>query len=203
MHLDRGYLIVFEGIDGTGKSTHCRLLAEHLKQKGFSVKPLFEPTRGFWGGKIRNILAKGRGDISPEEELNWFINDRKENVEKNILPALNERKIILIDRYYFSTVAYQGALGLDPDKILKDNEAFAPLPDRVYLFMAPVEVCLDRISNSRSSGFTSFENLEYLRKVQEIFNSFSGPQFRRIDSTTCQEEVQTQLNNDLFELLPI
>lgn len=201
--LNRGYLIVFEGIDGTGKSTHCKLLAEYLREKGFPVLHLVEPTNGFWGKKIRGILANGRGDVSADEELDWFINDRKEDVEQNIRPGLGEKKIIIMDRYYFSTTAYQGALGLDPDKILEENEAFAPKPDRVYIFEAPLEVCLDRINKSRSSGPDSFERLEYLKKVQEIFDSFTGPQFRRIDSTHSQEAVHAQLRNEVGELFPI
>ena len=203
MQIDRGYLIAFEGIDGTGKSTQCKLLAEHLKEEGFPVLHLVEPTQGIWGGKIRDILSKGRGNVSPEEELTWFINDRKEDVDQNIHPALNDKKIVLMDRYYFSTTAYQGALGLNPDEILKENEAFAPLPDRVYIFKAPLEVCLERISKSRSSGPDSFEKLEYLKKVQEIFDTFTGPQFRRIDSTNSQEAVHEQLRNEVCGLFPI
>ena len=203
MQLDRGYLIVFEGIDGTGKSTHCKFLVEYLEEKGFSVLHLVEPTQGFWGKKIRDLLLKGRGGITPEEELTWFINDRKEDVDRNIQPALDEKKIVLMDRYYFSTMAYQGALGLNPNKILKENEAFAPPPDRVFIFKAPLEVCLKRISKSRSFGPDSFEKLEYLEKVQDIFDTFSGPKFRRIDSTNSQEAVRAQLRNEIYKLFSI
>jgi len=202
LQVDRGYLIVFEGVDGTGKSTHCKLMAEHLEGKGFPVLRLAEPTRGFWGKKVREILAKGRGDVSPEEELAWFINDRKENVENNIRPALAQKKIVFMDRYYFSTAAYQGALGLNPDEILRENEAFAPVPDRVFIFSAPLEVCLERISKSRSSGPDSFEKLEYLKKVQKVFDTFTGPRFRRIDSSGSQEAVHAQLRNEICELFP-
>ena len=203
MQLDRGYLIVFEGIDGTGKSTHCKLLAEYLKEKEFPVLQLFEPTRGFWGKKVRDLLTKGRGDVSPEEELTWFVNDRKEDVEKNIRPAMDEKKVVLMDRYYFSTTAYQGALGLNWGNILKMNEEFAPMPDRVYIFTAPLDMCMDRIRKSRSSGPDSFEKLEYLKKVQEIFDTFNGPQFFRIDSTNSQEAVHAQILNGVCELLSI
>ena len=64
--------------------------------------------------KIRRLLSDGRQGISPQEELSWFINDRKEDIETNIMPALKKHKVVLMDRYYFSTAAYQGALGLDP-----------------------------------------------------------------------------------------
>ena len=152
MQLDRGYLIVFEGIDGTGKSTHCKLLFKYLNEKKFPILHLVEPTKGYWGKKVRGLLAEGRKNINPKEELNWFINDRRENVEQNILPALEKNKIILMDRYYFSTIAYQGALGLNREEILRKNEVFAPLPDRVYIFKAPLDICLERIRKSRGSG---------------------------------------------------
>ncbi|MBT3366067.1 MAG: dTMP kinase, partial [Nitrospina sp.] len=104
----RGVLIVFEGIDGTGKSTQCNLLAKSLSEKKVPNIALAEPTRGTWGMKIRRLLSEGRGDISPEEELSWFVNDRKEDIEINIMPALKENKVVIMDRYYFSTAAYQG-----------------------------------------------------------------------------------------------
>ncbi|MFQ5671564.1 MAG: dTMP kinase [Nitrospinales bacterium] len=202
MKLDRGYLIVFEGIDGTGKSTHCHLLTEYFQDNGLPVLRLREPTQGVWGRKIRNLLVQGRGGVTPEEELAWFINDRKEDVERNIRPALDQKKIILMDRYYFSTTAYQGALGLNPETILRENEAFAPAPDRVFIFTAPLPVCLERIRQSRNSGPDTFEKLEYLEKVQKIFDTFTGPRFRRVDSSASQEKVQARLRDEMVALFP-
>ena len=201
MQLDRGYLIVLEGIDGTGKSTHTEKLQEALMAIGYPVLRLFEPTKGAWGIKIRKILTEGRGNVSPEEELSWFINDRKEDVEKNIQPALDENKIVVMDRYYFSTAAYQGALGFDPDKIIQDNEAFAPIPDRVLIFNAPPEECLGRIEKSRESK-SEFEKLGYLKKVQAIFDTFDGPNIRRIDSRPPQDEVHAQVLHQVEDLFP-
>lgn len=195
-------MIVFEGIDGTGKSTHCKLLLEYLQARGFSVISLSEPTRGAWGKKIRDLLVKGREGVSSEEELSWFINDRKENVERNILPALAQNKVVLMDRYYYSTAAYQGALGLDREKILRENQRFAPLPDRVFIFAAPLETCLERIKTQRVSGPDSFERFDYLEKVQRIFDSFVGSRFRRIDSSAPREAVHAQIRKEVEALLP-
>jgi dTMP kinase len=200
LKLDRGYLIVFEGIDGTGKSTHCRLLEDYLQSRGFPVLKLFEPTKGPWGMKIRKLLTEGRGDVSREEELEWFINDRKEDVKNNIRPALNQNKIVILDRYYYSTAAYQGALGLDPERICRENEAFAPKPDIVFLFSASPEQCLQRIEESRSKK-SSFEKLEYLQKVQRIFDSFSDPIIRRIDTAPPPDVVHARLRIEVDGLI--
>ena len=171
MKLDRGYLIALEGVDGTGKSTQCGLLADYLETCGFSVVRLREPTQGTGGQKIRRILAEGRGEVSPEEELQYFINDRKEDVEQNIAPALKQGKLVLIDRYYYSTAAYQGALGFDPKKIIEDNEAFAPRPDIVFIVQGSLDENFRRIERGRD-GFSTFEKRDYLEKVQKISRQF-------------------------------
>jgi len=199
---DSGYLIVFEGIDGTGKSTHCKLLEQYLINQNIDVVRLFEPTKGEWGLKIRKILTEGRQGISPKEELDLFIKDREDDVERNILPALSQNKIVLIDRYYFSTAAYQGALGLDPESIVKMNEVFAPKPDLVLLFHTSPEECLKRIEQSRN-GFSSFEQLEYLQKVQKIFDSFSRPEIKKIDSNLPKNTVHNAVVCEINELLSL
>lgn len=199
--MKRGTLIVFEGIDGTGKSTQCGLLAKALNDRQVPHTALAEPTKGTWGTKIRKLLSEGRQGISPQEELSWFVNDRKEDIQLNIMPALQADKVVLMDRYYFSTAAYQGALGLDPDQIRRDNESFAPIPDRVLIFLTSPEACLERIESSRDQK-SAFEKLDYLKNVQEIFKSFSGPQIRFIDSVGSISEVYEKVlaeTEDLFD----
>lgn len=202
MELDRGYLIALEGIDGTGKTTQGTLLGDYLEQCGLPVVRLREPTQGPWGQKIRKILTEGRGGITPDEELQWFLNDRKEDVEQNIRPALDANKVVVIDRYYYSTAAYQGALGFDPQKICADNEAFAPRPDRVLIFSGSLETSFERIAQGRD-GFSSFEKKEYLKKVHAIFDSFEGPHIRRIDSDGSVDAVHRQVAAVADDLLGI
>ena len=200
--MNRGLLIVFEGIDGSGKSTQCRMLAELLNKKGIVNISFAEPTRGKWGMKIRQLLAKGRNGISPDEELEWFMNDRREDVEQNIEPALKAGKVVLMDRYYFSTAAYQGALGFDPQEIRADNERFAPIPDRVLVFYISPEKSLERIESSRE-GKSAFEKSDYLIEVQKVFKSFTGSNIRFISSDPSLEKVHEQVLcevQDLFEL---
>jgi dTMP kinase len=202
MKLDRGYLIGLEGVDGTGKSTQCALLADYMESCGFSVVRLREPTQGVWGQKIRKILTEGRGDVTPEEELQYFINDRKEDVEQNITPALEQGKIVLIDRYYYSTAAYQGALGFDPKKIIEDNEAFAPRPDLLFIIQGSLDESFRRIEQGRD-GFSSFEKRDYLEKVQKIFDTFTGNHIRRIDSDPPVAVIQQVLRQEVNALLEI
>ena len=201
MILSSGILIAFEGIDGTGKSTQCRMLSELLTKMKISNIVIAEPTKGKWGMKIRKLLLEGRKGISPEEELEWFINDRKEDVEINIQPALNAGKVVLMDRYYFSTAAYQGALGFDPKKIKADNEKFAPQPDRVLIFHNSPEKSLERIESAREEK-SAFERSDYLINVQKIFKSFTGSRIRFISSDATLEEVHEQVLlevQDLFD----
>ena len=173
---------------------------EDLRARELPVQLLAEPTQGFWGQKIRKLLEEGRGYISPEEELSWFINDRREDVEKNIRPGLERNTILLLDRYYYSTAAYQGALGMDPLNICRDNETFAPKPDLVFLFMLSPEKSLERIRNSRDDT-SSFEKLEYLKSVSRIFESFEDPVIRKIDSDQPVEVVHDRLKRELDHLL--
>ncbi len=180
-HLKTGCLIVFEGIDGAGKTTQIELLYNRLRQDGYQVMTLKEPTDGVWGQKIRGLLAQGREGISRETEQEWFLNDRRDNVDHNVTPALERCQIILMDRYYFSTIAYQGALGLDTQAIQEQNEAFAPRPDLMFLLQMTPESSLERVQ-SRSTP-DQFEKLSYLRQVAAIFDNMQFPYMHRIDAT--------------------
>jgi len=183
-----GCLIVVEGIDGTGKTTLARNIYLRLKNKGFPAMFTFEPTDGPWGKKLRRSFS-APGRLTPQEELELFHKDRKEHVEKTIRPSLEQGEIVICDRYYFSTMAYQGARGLDPEAIRKTNETFAPVPDRVLLLELDPEAAIKRIREGRGELPDNFEQLEYLKKVVGVFKSLSDQFIVRIDADLPPEEL--------------
>lgn len=193
-----GSLIIFEGIDGTGKSTQVQLLTKALEEQGEVVITSREPTNGVFGQKLRNSMSEGR--LSPEEELALFYDDRKDHVEHLILPALEAGKVVILDRYYFSTMAYQGARGFDPQKIREENEDFAPIPNHVFLLEVPVEVALERIGGRDGSGNT-FEQEENLRACNDIFKTINEPFVTRVDATQTPEAMHTQIAAHLLPSL--
>lgn len=200
--IKNGVLIAIEGIDGSGKSTQVKRLVSFLTESGYDVIYLLEPTFGTWGKKIREMAEKGSREKSPKEEYRLFLLDRKENVKKNILPALKANRIVVIDRYYFSTMAYQGALGIDPEKIRDENEAFAPIPDLVILLTIPVSLGLSRIKERRGD-FTAFEGREYLERVKSIFEDFVAPLTNviTIDGTSKEDDVFVKIKDSVIEII--
>lgn len=182
-----GRLIAFEGIDGSGKSTQARKLAEYLRAQGREVLLTREPTDGPWGRKIREARFKER--LSPADELHAFIEDRKQHVTEEIAPALARGAVVIIDRYYYSTAAYQGARGLDPQQLLATNRAFAPKPDVVVLVDVTPEQALARIS-SRGEGQDLFETKAALTAVRENFLQLSKePHFVVVDGAGDEATV--------------
>lgn len=197
--LKRGWLIVFEGIDGTGKTTQSKLLCERLRENGYPALLLHEPTTGKWGQKIGELAKYGRDKIDAQTELNFFILDRKDDVEKNITPALCEKKIVIMDRYYLSSVAYQGAIGLNPQNIEAENEKIAPKPDLAIILDLSVEVAVTRISKKRTSDH--FENMNYLEKVRDIFlNMYDTRPWVRIVKGNCSRTTE-DIASEIWEIV--
>ena len=196
----KGILIAFEGIDGTGKSTQINLLAERLAALGHEVVVTREPTDGIYGQKIRSMFAS-RHELTAEEELELFMNDRREHVRELISPSLAAGKIVLTDRYYFSTVAYQGAAGHDPIKILADNEDFAPVPDLVLLLTLSPAESARRIRSGRGEALNDFEQEEELARVAKVFDGLNMDYIKRIDATGSPEKVHAEIVSRMDEIL--
>ena len=196
---NRGILIAVEGIDGTGKSTQLKLLAGHLRGMGCRVVETREPTDGPCGLKIRELYIN-RAAFTPEEELDLFIEDRRQHVRDVIEPALDKGSIVVTDRYYLSTAAYQGAVGMDPVEIFARN-TFAPEPDLALLLTMPPEVSKLRIRELRGEVQNDFEQEEQLQRVAELFASFRHPFIRRINAEAPLEAVAGQIRHIVDRLL--
>jgi dTMP kinase len=181
----RGRLIAFEGIDGAGKSTQIRRLHQRIAAAGRPCVATREPTDGPWGEKIRRSAQSER--MSPADELAAFVSDRRQHVEEVIAPALDAGQVVLIDRYFYSTAAYQGARGLAVADVLAAN-AFAPVPDLLFVFDLPPELGLERV-HGRGAGADLFENVDELRRVREIFLSLEAPAKIVLDATVDPDEL--------------
>ena len=179
-------LINLEGIDGCGKSTQSQFLIEEFKKSNEETILLKEPTNGKYGKKLWQMLS-GKIKASTEEILKLFVMDRKEHVEQKIRPALDEGKVVLMDRYYYSTMAYQAAAGIDVNRIRKDNE-FAPKPDIVLIFDLPADLAMKRVRGHSVADV--FEKEEHLEKVRKAYlNLKDDPLVRIVDATRTPEEI--------------
>jgi dTMP kinase len=196
--MGRGILVVFEGIDGAGKSTQVRRLTHSLRELGVPFRVDREPTDGPHGRRLRASATLGR--LTAEEELELFILDRKEHVAGFIEPGLAAGEAVILDRYYFSNAAYQGSRGLDWREILRRNECFAPAPDVLLLLDLSIDVSSERIQ-SRGEGGTEFEKRNVLERCSEIYAQIQHPALRRVDARQsvdlvaqcCLAEVQLAL----------
>jgi len=189
----RGFLMVIEGIDGTGKSTLCAALEAELKRRGIDCVRSREPTDGPHGRKIREIALSGRDHLPLDEELRLFIEDRKEHVAQVLRPNLEAGRVVLLDRYFYSTMAYQGARGADPAAIRKMNRAFAPEADLLVILELDVENALQRVRESRGSIPDAFEGEEYLQEVDAVFRSIEHRNLLRLDARKTTDELVGQI----------
>lgn len=181
-----GVLVNLEGIDGCGKSTQSKLLLEKLEGEGEKVIILKEPTKRPHGQKLWDVLH-GKRKATNEEILELFVLDRIQHVEEKIQPALDDGTVILMDRYYYSSMAYQVAGGIDVEEI-REKHAFAPKPDIVLIFDLPVSIALERVKGH--SDADEFEKEEHLEKVREAYLDLENdPLVRIVDATGTPEEI--------------
>jgi len=184
-HIPGGLLIAIEGIDGAGKSTLARRLADILEQAGAEVVLSKEPTNGPWGTQLRASAATGR--LSPEQEVELLLRDRRQHVEELVLPALQRGAVVILDRYFPSMVAYQGAAGLPVDELLRLND-FAPRPHLLLLLDLPPETGLARI-RARGDVPNHFETAQNLERCRAIFRQLDIAGKQVIDASHDEAQV--------------
>ena len=184
--------LVFEGIDGSGKSSQLRRLAGRIEALGRTVCRLVEPTDGPHGAEIRRRAAGEGAPMSAREELDLFVADRRENVAGNIQPALARGEVVLQDRYFYSTAAYQAALpelGLTSGDVIAMHEGWAARPDRVLLLDLAVDVGLARVQ--RRGARDAFENVERQEHVRSSFLALAAAdeRFTVVDASQDPDAV--------------
>jgi dTMP kinase len=189
-----GFLMAIEGIDGAGKTTQAELVQTRLESLGLPVVRTKEPTSGKWGQLLRDSAQTGR--LSIADEVETFIKDREEHVADTIRPALQNGAVVIIDRYYFSMAAYQGARGLDPEELLRRNESFAPEPDLLVLLDVEVEKGLERV-RARGDRANLFEQTESLRRARDIFLEIKRPYLLRLDARQPTSDICAEICAEL------
>jgi len=162
----RGAFICLEGLDGSGKTTQAKMLAEKLKA-GYNAVYTAEPSRGKIGTFIRKHCLYGEKRLPSAVEALLFAADRMEHVATEILPAVEQGRLVISDRYLYSSIAYQGATGLSIEWIETINE-YALKPDLAVFIDVDPKTAMKRLKPNKSV----MENLETQQKVREIYLKF-------------------------------
>ena len=176
--MGNGLFIVVDGIDGSGKSEIIKMLHNYLfsKNKKYRLLTTREPTNGKYGNQIRKMLRNEKDPQSSSSKLmELFVKDREEHLKNTIEPFLkksdeHELNIVLCDRYYHSTIAFQGAQGLDINELIKKNGKFRK-PDITFILDAEPELALKRIEYREKE---KFEKLEFMKKIRTNFLKLPG-----------------------------
>ena len=162
----KGVFIVIEGLDGSGKTTQANMLAKNLA-KNHTVLLTAEPSRGKIGTFIRQGCLYEKKRLPTEAEALLFAADRIEHMQNELEPALSEGKIVICDRYIFSSLAYQGSAGLSL-KWIETINARALEPDFSIFIDVPPQLVLERLQRKKSV----MENLDTQAKVREVYLQF-------------------------------
>lgn len=180
--MPRGLLIVFEGPEGAGKSTQLRLLADALGERGANVVAVREPGGTIVGDEIRRILLDPESDIAPRSEALLFMASRAQLVEREIRPALQEGAIVLVDRFFLSTYAYQGdGRGLPEDELRQANAMATNglVPDLTLLLALPADAGLARARERGEHDRMERAELEFHERVARAFERFATESWQR------------------------
>ena len=198
--------IVFEGGEGSGKSSHVRLTTEYLKEKGQAVLATHEPGDTPVGKVLRQLILNE--EVAARAELFLFLADRAQHMAEKIEPALDHGTSVLCDRFTGSTLAYQiGARRLQPEQLIMEMEAFARggvQPDlTIYLNMDP-QLGIERKRQQPNHVMNSFDDfdLEFHQAVHQYFLDYAKTQqhWVVVDASRSLPEVQADINHILDQL---
>jgi dTMP kinase len=185
----KGLFICVEGLDGCGKTTQAKILVKTLKRMSYDAVYTAEPSRGHIGKFIKKFCLHDKKRISAVTEALLFAADRYEHVENEVMPALKKGKIVVSDRYVYSSLAYQGATGLDLKWIDAINR-HAMKPDLAIFIDVNPEIVIHRLKPKKSV----MENLETQRKVREVYMRFvESGELAKIDGNKSRREVASAI----------
>jgi len=204
----QGRFIVFEGIDGSGKSTQIKKISTHLADLGNAVYSTFEPTNGPIGKLIRQMLS-GKIPTDQRTIASLFAADRTDhlvNPDNGIRHKVDQGNIVLCDRYYFSSYAYH-AQYVDMKWVIHANSLNADIlrPDVTIFIDVDPDLCFDRIKSSRSS-FEMYEKIDIMKKVRaNYFKAFDAlkdlEKIVVIDGNTSMEKVEDRIFNEIKKFI--
>jgi len=200
--LHRGILVAIEGIDGVGKTTQSLRLVDRLKALGFDAIRFLEPTNETPEAKLIHQKLQQSILRTSGELIDLFLADRRHDVEKHIAPALSEKKIVVMDRYFLSTAAYQADSRPWQD-ILGVNREFAPEPDVSFIINWPTDMALTLIKK-REKGLSNFENETTLITLRERYLTIAREDFGNyvvIDKIADEEDVCDEILDALLKYL--
>lgn len=193
----KGAFICIEGLDASGKTTQARQLVRELRRKGFEAVYTTEPSQGEIGKFIRTYILQRKRRVPIAVEALLFAVDRVDHLEHMVKPALQEGKIVVSDRYVYSSLAYQGAAGLDLNWIEEINRSVIT-PDLAIYIDVPPEVVIKRIRRKRSV----MERREVQRKVREVYMKFvEDGRLIRVDGNRAKDEVSRDILTTVLNFL--
>lgn len=170
--MDKGFFVVFEGVDGSGKTTQAYALSSNLRKLGYSVVQTIEPGGTGFGASMRSIILDGKlGNISPYTNDFLFLADRVQHITEVIAPALESGKIVICDRYRWSTEAYIAARVEKTEYIsmiaTMQNELFIPADLTILMDLAP-ELSIARKPKNELNRFDTM-SLEFHQRVRKEY----------------------------------
>jgi dTMP kinase len=197
MSKSKGFFVCVEGLDASGKTTQAKLLTTNLRRKGFDAVYTTEPSGGQVGRLIRSFVLNREERVPIALEALLFAADRVDHVEGEVKPLLKQGKVVVCDRYVYSSLAYQGAAGLDVGWIEYVNR-FALTPDQAILIDVPTDIVLERLKRKK----TVMENKLNLDKVRQVYLKLAEDcRLTLLDGNRRRDEVAEEVSQTVSRSL--
>lgn len=191
-------LITFEGIDGCGKSTQIDLLQKYLSGKNLKYHIFREPGGTDISEKIRSLLLHESADMDPVSELLLFSAARSQLISERVIPLLNDNSIVILDRFYDSTTAYQGygreSVDIDQITILNRIASHKITPNVTFYLRIDPEIAAKRTAGTEKDRMEK-SGLDFFKKVSDGYDRLSKSEnrFKVIDATLEPEYIHSQI----------